>query len=344
MMQVGWLRLLLLFFSAVESPPAPKHQGVCWVAGREAVSDKELATLTRNHVTWISQTPFGWQRDASTPELALNTGFDKVWWGESDEGICITTQLARTDGIETILKPHLWVRKGWPGDICMNSEADWHVWFANYERFILHYAELAEQQRIPLLCIGTELHRTVAHEKEWRALISKIRSCYSGQLTYAANFHQEFEEVAFWDALDYIGIQAYFPLSKEANATVPELQRNWRSHLPAIARVHRLFGKPVLFTEIGYKSTVDTAREPWRWPEAADANQISEEAQARCYQAFFNEVWNQPWLAGAYFWKWYPHGRSRWAAADFTPQGKLAEDVMRAGFAKNGNREKQRAR
>jgi hypothetical protein len=334
MMPAAWLLVLFLAVSASYVPPSLKHQGVCWVAGREVVSDKEVAALTRNHVTWISQTPFGWQQSATTPEVVLNTGSNPVWWGESDEGIRATTQLARAAGIQTILKPHIWVRKGWPGDICMNSEGEWQQWFAQYERFILHYAELAEQERIPILCIGTELHRTVGRESEWRALISKIRACYAGQLTYAANFHLEFEEVAFWDALDYIGVQAYFPLSKNVNTSVAELQKNWRAHTRSIEAVSRKFGKPVLFTEIGYKSTLDAAVEPWRWPQESDANQISEEVQARCYQAFFNEVWPQPWLAGAYFWKWYPDGSTRWAAVDFTPQGKMAEAVLRTGFAR----------
>ncbi len=97
------------------------------------------------------------------------------------------------------------------------------MWFSNYEKFILHYAELAEKNHLDILCIGTELQKTIPKEKEWRSLIKKIRYVYHGPLTYAANFYVEFEKITFWDELDYIGIQAYFPLSKSNDPMLSEL-------------------------------------------------------------------------------------------------------------------------
>ena len=47
--------------------------------------------------------------------------------------------------------------------------------------------------------------------QHWWELIANIRQSYSGQLTYAANF-DNYQEVYFWDQLDLIGINAYFPL------------------------------------------------------------------------------------------------------------------------------------
>ena len=146
-----------------ESQPIPtsvKHKGVCWVGGREVVTEKEIDALKKNHVNWISQTPFGWQRDATTSTINTNFTSDKIWWGESDEGISKTTQLALKAGIKTLLKPHLWVRNGWPGDIVMKSDTAWQHWFGNYEKFIIHYAELAEKNKIEIFCIGTELQKT----------------------------------------------------------------------------------------------------------------------------------------------------------------------------------------
>lgn len=45
-----------------------------------------------------------------------------------------------------------------------------------------------------------------------RRLIRQIRRVYHGPLTYAANWSGEYKQIRFWDALDYVGIQAYFPL------------------------------------------------------------------------------------------------------------------------------------
>jgi hypothetical protein len=314
--------------------PKEKQSGVCWVGGREMVTEKELSGISSLHVNWISQTPFGWQPGNNSPEIKLNTSHESIWWGESDEGLAETSRLARKQKIKTLLKPHLWVNNGWPGDVKMTSDSDWDLWFSGYETFILHYARLAEKNHFALFCIGTELQNTSGKEKEWRSLIKKIKSVYHGPLTYAANFHEEFEKIEFWDALDYIGIQAYFPLSKNKDAELNELVLGWKAPIAAIEKVQRRFNKPVIFTEIGYRSTHDAAIEPWRWPSSGDAGDACNEAQAACYRAFFETVWTKKWLAGVYFWKWYPHGPHRQGAIDFTPQGKMAEKVILEYFSK----------
>jgi hypothetical protein len=329
-------RIVFLFIavSTTGFSQSNKHCGVCWVGGREVVTDKEITGLVNNHINWISQTPFGWMQDAGSSSIIFHTQSNRIWWGESDEGIATTTRLARQQGVKTLLKPHLWIRQGWPGDVQMKSDTAWQKWFSNYEKFILHYAALAEKSHIEILCIGTELQQTTPREREWRMLIAKIRKVYKGRLIYAANFHEEFERIRFWDALDYIGIQAYFPLAKNPHAPVSELVKNWEGPVAAIEKIHAKFNKPVIFTEIGYRSDADAAVEPWRWPQHTEGVTVSNQAQSNCYEAFFRAVWNKPWLAGAYFWKWYPHGPHRQPEIDFTPQGKPAEKIMAENFKK----------
>jgi hypothetical protein len=326
------LLLLIDYTSYCQLIDGKRQKGVCWVGGREVVTEKEIASLLKCHVSWISQTPFAFQRDAKASSLTTHFSSDRVWWGESDEGISKTTQLARKAGIKTLLKPHIWVGKGWPGDIEMKSDTSWQRWFRLYEKFIVHYAELAEKNKIEVFCIGTELHKTIGREKDWRTIIAKIRLAYRGKLTYAANFHEEYEQVKFWDALDYIGVQAYFSLTQNNNHALNDLKRGWEAPLASIERVHKKFNKPVLFTEIGYRSDTKAAIEPWTWPQENSGAEISNEAQANCYSAFFQSVWKKTWLEGVYFWKWYPHGPRRMAALDFTPQGKPAEKIVAENF------------
>jgi hypothetical protein len=330
------LILIFLLFtwgvSLSQQLPSKKQKGVCWVGGREIVTEKEFVSLLKCNVNWISQTPFAFQRDAKASSLSTNFSSDRVWWGESDEGISKTTQLARKSGIKTLLKPHIWVGKSWPGDIEMKSDTSWQRWFRLYENFIVHYAELAEKNKIEIFCVGTELHKTIGREKEWRAIIAKIRSVYKGKLTYAANFHEEYQQVKFWDALDYIGVQAYFSLISNKSHSLSDLKKGWLGPMESIERVHKMFSKPVLFTEIGYRSDTNAGIEPWVWPKENNGAQISDECQANCYRAFFETVWKKSWMDGVYFWKWYPHGPHRMAALDFTPQGKPAEKVVAENF------------
>lgn len=328
-------------------PAAARWRGVNWVAA-DSVASQDMTPLVQAHVTWIAQTPFGWQPDATQPEIRLHTGTGERrgrggYWGESDEGLIWTTRWARQRGIHTLLKPHLWLRQGgtWPGDVRMTSAPDWQAWFASYSTFMLHYARLAEANNMEALCIGTELaHASTEHEAEWRALIRQIRAVYHGQLTYAANWSGEFEQIRFWDALDFIGVQAYFPLSTTERPDKAALRTAWQEPLRRLRAVHRRYRKPILFTEIGYKTTPDAAIEPWKWPDRAALPTTPDEAtQAACYAAMFEACWPQPWLGGVFVWKWYP-GLSAAGATrrhlDFTPQHKPAEQVMASWFGQAG--------
>ncbi len=320
--------------ASVSIPIESKHRGVGWQASPEVITADHLRPLQAVQVNWIAQTPFGWQRDLSTPRIRLATD-GRVFWGETDVGLATTARLARAQGIETLLKPHIWVGGKFRGDIAMTSEKDWRAWFDSYREFILHYARFAEEHGIQVLCVGTELHRTVVEKpQEWRQLIAAIRQVYSGKLTYAGNWYREFEEVPFWDDLDYIGIQAYFPLQDTNGSTVEALRAGWKEPLDRIRRLSARFGKPVLITEIGYRSVGHAARKPWEWPEHGEAAPVDLETQRNCYQAFFDEVWPEPWLAGVYWWKWSPTTLETGAADNtgFSPQFKPAREVLKTHF------------
>ncbi len=320
-----------------------KQRGMSWTAEPEPITVKNLESLVDLHVNWMVQTPFGWQTDYNTPDVKLST--QNAYWGETDEGLKVTTQLALAKGIKTLLKPHIWITHltdgKWLTDIDMKSEAEWQQWFRNYRRFILHYAEFAQQNNIEILCIGTELQNpAIEREADWRQLITDIRQIYSGKLTYAANWDKEFEQIKFWDELDFMGIQAYFPLSQQASPTVETLTSGWQSALKTIQKVQSQYQKPVLFTEIGYRSSPDAAIEPWKWPETSEGNPtiLATEAglltQANCYEAFFQAVWPQEWFAGAYWWKWMPSIATNDAkvGAGFTPQNKPAAAILKKWY------------
>ena len=331
----------------ISIPLVEKHRGVCWVGGRQIINSSHIDRIAKHNVNWISQTPFGWQSGFDNPQIGTNRNVERkgyqAWWGERDDGLRETTRLAKEKGIKTILKPHIWLRDvqgKWRGEIEMKSEEDWKEWFKNYEEFILHYAKVAEEEGIEMLCIGTELHKTCTEREEnWRALIAKIREVYSGDLTYAANFSGEYQEVSFWDELDYIGVQAYFSLTNKEEASLEELKAGWEKPIDELKRYSQKFNKPVLFTEVGYKSTKDSGKTPWEWPQRIsreDRELIhSVEHQADLYEALFTEVFDQPFIAGVHLWKWFPtyeddqsSYRSRAFDIDFSPQGKPAEAVM----------------
>lgn len=118
-------------------------------------------------------------------------------------------------------------------------------------------------------------------ESKWVELIDRVREVYTGAVGYAANFDQ-YEQVGFWDHLDWMGINAYFQLRRHllpepaSDRLYPLLVAGWRRVLDDIAdhRRARNLDLPVLFTEIGYSYRANSTVEPW----AADGFSLLVEA------------------------------------------------------------------
>ena len=292
---------------ASDAISSPSMKGLCWVAG-DSIAQHNIDQITDVGSNWISQTPFGWMNGHDSPEVVLNN--DRAWWGETDRGVIHTAELARTSNVKTMLKPHIWLRRSkdkWRSDIEMNSKEEWNKWFESYRNWILHYARVAEENNIEALCIGTELYQTTKqHPDKWKSIIVDIRKVYSGQLTYAANWYKEYEEITFWGDLDYIGIQAYFPLSKKENPSQQALMKSWSKHKKGLERISKKYNKKIVFTEIGYKNTIDSAKEPWTWPQDMDhATKTNDEIQSNLYAALFESLWQESWFDGLFIWKWF---------------------------------------
>ena len=292
---------------------------------------RAIADLGATHLVLVS---FGFQPAAHDPRIRMHTGADDAadWYSETDAGIRALSRRADSLGMGLVLKPHLWVgREGQArADISFDRAQDWQAWQQQYHRFLMHYAQLADEVEADLLVVGTELAGTsTAREAFWRGLIEDVRAVYDGKLTYAANWHEEYESVPFWDALDYVGVQGYFPLSQEESPSVSTLRAGWNAPLTTLRHVAARAARPVFFTELGYRSAQGTAAEPWRWP--SDGDTPAPRLQARLFEAFFAEVWPRPWVGGVALWKW-PTDRERHRAVGFTPQGKPAAATIRRGF------------
>lgn len=291
-----------------------------------------LRDLGVTHITLVS---FGWQESVDDPEVRVDTS--DGWYTESHGGIRALARQADTLGMGVILKPHIWIggydAGGNRSEIAFESEWAWGRWETSYRGFLMTYARLAADVDADVLVLGTELRSVATTRPEfWRGLARDVREVYDGELTYAANWHAEYENIEFWDVLDYVGVQAYFPLADGPNPTLDTMRSRWRTHRAELARVHRRTGKPILFTEIGYRSARTTAEAPWRWPERGSESVPADSTlQARCYRAFFSTMGTASWFAGGIIWKWHPE-HDRQSSTAFTPQGKPAERVLRRWF------------
>ena len=216
----------------------------------------------------------------------------------------------------------------WHNLIEMRSEKDWQEWFRGYGQYLLEYAAQARDAGADMLCVGRELDRTVVlREDDWRRLILRVREVYPGPLVYSANF-DTFHQVGFWDALDYVGVSAYFPLSRRPEPGVAELEAAWGPILSSLEDVSRRFDRPVLLTELGYPAAAGAAAEPWR----ETGPPADPWTQARCYEAALRAVAGRSRIEGAFWWLWEGTAQPAFRDASFSIQGKPAAFVAARWF------------
>ena len=326
--------LFLLFCYGCTAPDLEKINGVSFVASREPADLEHIEALRSVHAGYAAVMPFGFIREMGSPEIIFDT--ERQWFGETRQGARQYIDLLHKNGIRVMLKPQLWIWRGiFTGELEMTSEEDWKRLEWQYADFILTYAELAEATGVGLFCIGTELETFVKHRPAyWKWLIRNVRERYSGKLTYAANW-DEYKRISFWQDLDLIGIDAYFPLSEARNPGVAELRVGWGRWKAEIEALQQTVDRPVLFTEFGYRSMDYTAKKPWLVDRNEEA--VNLEAQANAKEALFEEFWSEDWFAGGFVWKWFIHHSRAGGPGDnrFTPQNKPAEGVIRDYFQKH---------
>lgn len=297
------------------------------------VSKKATESIKKQHgmgSNALALVPYTFMRDRKKPAPFR---FSDSANDENDESLVHSAFEAKKLGMFTVLKPQVWVGGGsWPGDIEMLNEADWKQFFDYYYRWMRHYAFLAQIHHIDALCLGVELTKaTLGHGEEWRNMIEKTGGLYQGKITYAANWGSEFETIDFWGDLDFIGLNCYYPLSKNDNPSDDELKTNLEGVKTKINAVYAKFQKPIVFTEIGFRSI----NMPWKNPHAEGDESFNQEHQQRCYELVFECIENEAWCQGILWWKFPSYLEYRGLEnSGFTPNNKMAEATVRKWFLK----------
>jgi len=315
------------------------QKGICYVTWDKdrfasLYSDKSLEKLAGLGVEYIAIIATHYQDNTHSTEIMPTDN------SPSDRSVIHAIQKAHRLGMKVLLKPHIdLINKAddehWRADIGFAYDEDWQKWFMEYQDFILHYARMAEKLNVELFCVGTELSFTTQKNDLWRNMvISPVKNIYSGKLIYAANW-DNYKNVKFWQDLDYVGIDAYFPLSYRNNPSLSELRRGWEKWKMELGNFYSSVKKPIIFTEIGYASSPHAPAEPWKGGNGGNADL---EVQAKCYKSFFDSLWGCSWLAGVYWWKWDTNTRAGGQYnRHFTPQNKPAQDILKIYYKPQNN-------
>jgi len=319
--------------SSIETAPGPaaadvKQRGVALGLFAEDVSFsyapllQEIVALGATHVSLV--VPF-YQVNGASTDLKLHTRLSP-----SLEAIADAIRLSRRAGLEVTLFPIVRLSeprnpKEWRGTL---APANRDAWFASYGALLADLASLGALTGASRLVVGSELSSLDGDLARCRPLVERIRALFGGTLVYSANW-DHYQHARLYDLVDEIGVVAYFNLrEKDGPSDVPSLTARWRSLRHEMEFNLSAYAKPLVLTELGYRSRTGATAAPW---DEVQGGVPDVDEQTRAFQAF-REAWTARGqapsrLAGLYVWNWYGYGGP--ATTSYTPRGKPAVEVIR---------------
>ena len=272
------------------------------------------------------------------------------------------------NGIHVMLKPCMTPLDGsWMGKVHFPNDSEttqingvkleyWKKFFDSFKECSKYFAEIADKCGIEAYLIGAEYFGTENQNKGWSETIDVVRENYGGPISYEftpKTINEETYSLEWLNKLDFLSFSTYPPAQPKNKGYNPYdnpeiktmpcpsledmikyLEPN-RDYVQKV--VQRFNNKPILFTEIGARSSRGNTIMPYnfRWSSIYDG-----EEQANYMEAVFRTYTQMDNWMGLLWWKWdetqdRPH-YSEDPAGDqgFTIQGKPAEQVFKSWLGK----------
>ncbi|KAF0362524.1 DUF2479 domain-containing protein [Pediococcus acidilactici] len=193
--------------------------------------------------------------DSSPTDISVTT-FNDVIKRAKDIGLNIT-----------MLKPHL----GIAGQHDSFSRKDYlpddpDGFFENWKDLMIHYADLAKNNGVPILCVGCEMFNQtdVKYLTKWQDIYNTIKAKYPDLLiTYAMSQYEFFEfenQGQIASVVDYIGMNiypSYIASEYKSGLKVSELKGAWwndwngNQFMEQLDEYYDEYQKPIFVTETG---------------------------------------------------------------------------------------------
>ncbi len=273
-----------------------------------------LASLGADSVAF---TPYLWQPAGNSPDV--------IRGGDTpDAALLAGIRDARALGLKVLVKPHLWVNNGRPGEARMADDAAWRRWFTAYTAALVAMARGAQEAGAEALSIGTAIR--AAHTRpEWRETIAAVRAVFRGRLLYVAADSDEAETFPHWGLLDAVGLRIYRPLGGDDRGG------DWLAPMNREAekldRLEQRFRKKIWVAEVGIRSAAGAAANPALSVEDR-ASPPDQRVQAEALARWLRRL-DRPSVEAVLLWRWFSDAsRGGPSDTDFTPQGKQAEGVL----------------
>jgi hypothetical protein len=308
---------------AHRTPSGPRQRGVALGLFAEDVSFSyaplldEIVALGASHVALV--VPL-YQVNAVSTKLGLHTRFSPTL-----ETLADTIRCANRAGLEVTVFPIVRLSNPrqpgeWRGTLAPSNR---DAWFASYTEQLGDLASIAMLTGATRLVVGSELSSLDGDLERWGKLVTLIRAVFSGTLVYSANW-DHYQDARLFDLVDEMGVVGYFNLRESSGPSdVHTLAARWWTIAREIEASLAKYGKPFVFTEVGYRSRRGATAAPW---DEASGGIADAAEQQRGFEAF-RLAWTAPAtsharLDGIYIWNWYGFGGPQ--TTSYTPRGKPA--------------------
>ncbi len=208
----------------------------------------------------------------------------------SPEDLAIVASTAERAGLYVSIRPLLDQSSSSIGTSRTTwKPADPAAWFANYQKFLLPYAAMAQRDRIPEFIDGAEF-TAFGGSVLWNGLVTSLRGVYHGTLLYANNWGIPLTGNGGAGVRE--GVDSYHPLRVAPDASLARLTAGWRAY-------DRRLPAGTVETEIGIAAVRGAYTVPYQnsWKGA----RLTPNIQTRWFTAACDAAASEQ-LGGIYFW------------------------------------------
>ncbi|MHA1282023.1 MAG: glycoside hydrolase family 113 [Promethearchaeota archaeon] len=276
---------------------------------------EEIIKMKEIGIEWIAVNIWWYQESITSSEIYAGR------WTDTAANITAFFKYIHSQGMKILFKPMLDPEDGnWRSNIIASDE-----WIKEYARFIKYTAEIAENGSVEIFSIGCEMGNWQTKSDDVVALIEDVRKIFSGKLTYAAN-HDSFWYIDWWDKVDIIGLDAYFPFTLSYNPSLEDMISVWNGFYDEFNKFQKKWQKPIIFAEIGCQNRDGCNIAP---NDVKFTTKQDEDEFKMFYESFFkSKIWTAPWFKGAYWWIWDCREIDELKDNGFTPQLPIIKSTL----------------
>ncbi|MEH2977095.1 glycoside hydrolase family 113 [Bacillus amyloliquefaciens] len=224
---------------------------------------------------------------------------------------------AKRDGYRVILEPYPFIANG------TIAETDWipsdiEQWFSVWGQHLKNLAATCEENGVDGLYIASNLVHMESFTDKWEALISEVRTVYTGKILYRTNYwitaswapdyveaYENKLNNALFGLVDVIAIAAYFELTDNKSPSVDEfidaiysvpLYGRGQNIFDEIKAFHDKWDKPIFFGELGIPPYSNSPQQPHN--AFGDLGEYNESIQSNWFEAWVRVFQTQEWWLG----------------------------------------------